>query len=101
MYRAACGAALGESLTACLRLFAAHEPPLRSIAIPVLPSDEQQFPEEWACRVTLKALRAWLEARLDPLPTIVLCCQRAEQLELLEAHVPLFFGSHARAVGTL
>ena len=88
-YRAACGAALGESLSACLRLFAAHEPPLNSIAIPVLPADEQQFPEEWACRVTLRALRAWLEGLPAgaPLPTVVLCTQRAEQLELYESLV--------------
>ena len=79
-YRAACGAALGESLNACLRLFVAHRPQLKSIAIPVLHADEQNFPEEWACRVTLKALRSWMAAQPDPLPTVVLCCQRAEQV---------------------
>ena len=67
-FRAACGAALGESLNSCLQLFAAHEPPLASLALPVLHSDEQQFPEEWACGLTLKHLRAWLETRPEPLP---------------------------------
>ena len=34
-YRAACGAALAESLGACLRLFASQSPPYASIAVPV------------------------------------------------------------------
>ena len=45
-FRAACGAALAESLASSLRLFTSHtSPPLSSIAVPVLHSDEQQWPE--------------------------------------------------------
>lgn len=91
-FRAACGAALAESLASSLRLFTSHtSPPLSSIAVPVLHSDEQQWPEEWACRGTLKVLRSWLEAQPLPLPKVILCCQRAEQCEIFEAHLPSYF----------
>ena len=93
-FRTACLAALGESVGACLRQLGRDTPPLRSVALPVLHG--AGWPEEAACRETLRALRDWLEAA-EPAarPRVVLCADTAAQHELLQRVLPALFPRRA------
>ena len=78
-YKAACAAALAEALNSCLRIVASTSPPFKSIALPVLHSEEQGWPADWATRLMLRTLRTWMEAQpaSPPLPTLVLVAECA------------------------
>ena len=78
-YKAACAAALAEALNSCLRIVATASPPFASVALPVLHSEEQGWPADWATRLTLRTLRSWMETQPTSLrlPTLVLVVECA------------------------
>ena len=100
-YRSACATALTDSATAVLQTAVGlPSPPVLTLALPSLHPEEAGWPQEWACRVVLRALRAWLEKQpRPPQLTVTLCLDTAAELELYEANLPVVFPRDASAPG--